>query len=65
MQKLLEKAKELTSCYPRALSFATLKSGAQDKMISEFRCIMTRLPLFQVIHQGDGKNAWIARTNQE
>jgi hypothetical protein len=43
----LEKAKNPIFCYPRALlSFATLKAGAQDKMISDFKCIMTRLPLF-------------------
>jgi hypothetical protein len=41
-----EKAREQTSCYPGELSFSTLKAGAQDEVISEFECILTRIPLF-------------------
>jgi hypothetical protein len=40
------KAREHTACYPGELSFATLKAGAQDDIISEFKCIMMRIPIF-------------------
>ncbi len=38
------KARERTSCYPSVISFSTLKAGAQNGMIAEFECIMTRIP---------------------
>jgi len=39
------KARENTSCYPSALSFATMKAGAHDSKIATLDCQMTRLPL--------------------
>jgi len=38
-------AREDTACYPSALSFSTMKAGAQDPNIAALDCIMTRLPL--------------------
>jgi len=40
-----KKAREDTSCYPSALSFATMKAGASDPDIAALDCTMTRLPL--------------------
>jgi hypothetical protein len=39
------KANTNTSCYPGALSFATLKAGSYDDIISHFECAMTRIPI--------------------
>jgi len=39
------KAEEDTSCYPAALSFSTMKAGAQDPDIAALDCTMTRMPL--------------------
>jgi hypothetical protein len=43
-----KKAKENTSCYPDALSFATLKVGSKSSIISEMECTLTRIPLDDV-----------------
>jgi len=40
-----KKARENTSCYPSALSFATMKAGAFDPQIATIDCMMTRIPL--------------------
>lgn len=40
-----KRAKEDTSCFPCALSFATMKAGAQDKVISEVDCLAANIPL--------------------
>jgi hypothetical protein len=40
-----KKAKQDTSCYPGALSFASLKAGASDDLIAAFECAMTRISL--------------------
>jgi len=40
-----KKAREDTSCYPSALSFATMKAGAFDQQIASLDCMMTRIPL--------------------
>lgn len=40
-----KKAKENTSCFPDALSFATMKAGAFSELISEIDCRLTRITL--------------------
>jgi hypothetical protein len=40
-----KKAKEMTSAYPDALSFATMKVGATDDQISEFECSLINIAL--------------------
>jgi hypothetical protein len=40
-----KKAKEKTSAYPDALSFATMKVGATDDQISEFECSLINIAL--------------------
>jgi hypothetical protein len=40
-----KKAREDTSCYPLALSFATMKAGAFDQQIASLDCMLTRIPL--------------------
>jgi hypothetical protein len=44
-RKYWRKAREHTSCYPSEISFATLKAGAENDLIAEFECIMTRIPV--------------------
>ena len=39
------KAKETISCYPGALSFATMKAGATSERISEIESALVRIPL--------------------
>jgi hypothetical protein len=39
------KAKENISCYPSALSFATMKAGATSEIISQVDCTLTNIPL--------------------
>jgi hypothetical protein len=39
------KAKENISCYPSALSFATMKAGASNEIISQVECTLTNTPL--------------------
>jgi hypothetical protein len=38
-------AREETACFPCALSFAKMKAGAQDDIISEVDCIAAQIPL--------------------
>jgi hypothetical protein len=33
------------TCYPGALSFATLKAGSYDDIITHFECAMTCIPI--------------------
>jgi hypothetical protein len=40
-----KKARENTSCFPSALSFATMKAGAFNPQIATIDCMMTRIPL--------------------
>ncbi len=40
-----KRAKEDTSCFPCELSFATMKAGAQDKVIAEVDCLAANIPL--------------------
>jgi hypothetical protein len=40
-----KKAREDTACYKSALSFSTMKAGANDPDIAALDCTMTRLPL--------------------
>jgi hypothetical protein len=44
-QQFWRKAKEKTSCYPSPMSFATMKAGATNDVISQFDCNMTNIPL--------------------
>jgi hypothetical protein len=44
-RKFWKRAKQDTSCYPGALSFASLKAGATDNLIAEFECALTRIPI--------------------
>jgi hypothetical protein len=39
------RAKENTSCYPRELSFATMKASSFNTYLALMDCIMTRIPL--------------------
>jgi hypothetical protein len=43
--KFWKGAKENTSCFPCALSFATMKAGATDATIAELDCLATQIPL--------------------
>jgi hypothetical protein len=44
-QQFWRKAKEKTSCYPSPMSFATMKAGATNDVISQLDCNMTNIPL--------------------
>jgi hypothetical protein len=47
-------AKENTSCFPCALSFATMKAGSKDKTIAELDCLAAQIPL----QGGFAPDAW-------
>jgi hypothetical protein len=40
-----QKAKETTSCFLDALSFATMKAGAGLQMIASIKCTLVNIPL--------------------
>jgi hypothetical protein len=44
-KKFWKGAKENTSCYPCALSFATMKAGAKDEVIAEMDFLAAQIPL--------------------
>ena len=44
-QSFWKKANDRTACYPDALSFATMKAGASDPIISEMECELINIAL--------------------
>jgi len=44
-RKFWRKARENTGCYPDALSFATMKAGAQSELVSQIECALVIFPL--------------------